>query len=360
MKKAISIFVILLFCFNGLTGQEAKTMSYYKGALNEMKLMLEDSIPLNFKRSVFLTENAFYDGKLDYEKFDKVIRYFSSMVDAYRLANPLPYKGSDYENVAKNYAIYKFMTDTIWLTKDTALHYPYSYNFDDFAGKKDWASMFVTNLIQSRKGNCHSMPFLYKMIAEEIGAGAYLSLAPYHMYIKTNSEKYGWFNTELTNGMFPVDAWVAASGYVSLDAIRNGIYMDPLSLKQSIAFCLYDLAKGCERKHGFQQFPFIFGCLNLALEHYPNFINALLYKSECLKQRFDIYMTLYGAESFKDILDMETPKEIFTEMEKLYAKILGLGFREMPPEMYKEWMASLIENKEKYENNEILINFKQE
>jgi hypothetical protein len=334
--------------------QQINSGQLYTNAYRELKLMLQDSIKPDFKRAVFITENAYYDDKLSYEGLNKLIDVYVNIIKAYMQANPLPYKGSDYDNVSKNFAIYQFMSDTIWLAKDTALHYPYTYDFDDFACEKDWSGMFVSKLLQTHKGNCHSMPFLYKILADELGAEAYLSLAPYHMYIKTRSEKTGWFNTELTNGMFPVDAWVAASGYVTLEAMRSGIYMDTLSYKQSIAFCLYDLAKGCERKYGFQQFPFIFACLNLALEYYPNFINALIYKAECLKKRFDIYMRLYNAKDFKDILTYETPKEIYDEMQAEYVKILNLGFREMPPQMYHEWLMSLKDNKEKYQNNKIL------
>ncbi|MBN2520155.1 MAG: hypothetical protein JXB17_06605 [Bacteroidales bacterium] len=365
MRKSRVIVFVLLVSFKGLFGQINNQNQYniikqqYIEAFDEMKLMLKDSIPLNFKRAVFLNENAYYEGNLDYEKYIQLIDFYVFVINSYIKANPLPYKGTDYDIVSRNYGIYKFMTDTIWLTKDTAIHYPYKYNFEDYAGEKDWASMYVTTLIETGKGNCHSMPFLYKILAEELGADAYLSLAPYHMYIKSKSEKTGWYNTELTNGMFPVDAWVAASGYVSLEAMQNGIYMDTLGLKQSIAFCIYDLAKGCEKKLGFKEFPFIFDCLDLALKYYPNFINAMIYKAECLKKRFDIYMELYEANDFNDILDIEEPKTIFTEMENLYVEILNLGFREMPPKMYKEWINSLKENKTKYQNNKILIIFNQ-
>jgi hypothetical protein len=164
--------------------------------------------------------------------------------------------------------------------------------------------MFVTRFIQTGKGNCHALPFLYKILADEIGAKAYLSLAQNHMYIKSRSEKTGWFNTELTNGMFPVDAWVATSGYVTLEAMQSGIYMDTLGAKQSIAFCLYDLAKGSEKRYGFKEFPFIFDCLNLALEYYPNFITALIYKAECLKKRFDQQPPKIPNENEKDLTNI--------------------------------------------------------
>ncbi|MBN1971237.1 MAG: hypothetical protein JW870_17860 [Candidatus Delongbacteria bacterium] len=325
----------------------------YYDALHEIRLMLQDSILPDFKRAVFLTENAYLDGVLDYSKYCNLIDYYGLLIQSFAQSNPLDYQDTDYVNVALNSAIFYFMADTIFLSNDTILHYPYKYDFDDFDAQKDWSSMFVCNLIETGTGNCHSMPFMYKILADKVGAKAYLALAPYHMYIKTYSEKSGWYNTELTSAMFPVDAWISASGYIQLDAIKNGIYMDTLSNKQSIAFCLFDLAKGYEKKFGAKAYPFIFDCLDLALEHYPNFVNAMIYKAELLRQSFDAHLYLNATNNFKDILHLETPKQIYNEMEKLYAQALKLGYREMPREMYNEWYLSLKNSTDKYHDKKM-------
>ena len=65
---------------------------------------------------------------------------------------------------------------------------------------------------------------------DELGEKCWLALAPNHMYIKAKTQHIGWYNIELTTGDFPTDAWLMASGYIHLDAVRNGIYTDTLSL----------------------------------------------------------------------------------------------------------------------------------
>ncbi len=53
--------------------------------------------------------------------------------------------------------------------------------------KKLWSNMFVSTLIATGKGNCHSMPLLYKLIMDELGEKCWLALAPNHMYIKSKN-----------------------------------------------------------------------------------------------------------------------------------------------------------------------------
>ena len=95
------------------------------------------------------------------------------------------------------------------------------------------------------------------MIMDELKQDAYLSLAPNHIYIKVQNKRAGWYNIELTCGDFPTDAWLMSSGYIHIDALRNGIYMDTLSSKQAVALCLVDLAHGYRAKFGLQNGSFM-------------------------------------------------------------------------------------------------------
>ncbi len=190
--------------------------------------------------------------------------------------------------------------------------------------------MFVTMLMGTKKGNCHSLPMLYKIILEEMGESAWLAVAPNHFYIKTYNKYAGWHNIELTGGSFPTDAWIITSGYVHLDAIRSGIYMDTLSQRQSVAVCLVDLAMGHERKHGVKDTAFILKCCRTALKYYPNYINAMLLEAE----------TLYAA--YRETSTVREQKNIsLQKLTALYAHIHTLGYRKKPKEMYQNWLLSM-------------------
>jgi hypothetical protein len=320
---------------------------FYHEALSEIDSMLNENKELDFKKAVFVTENAFLEKHMNYKLFCDEIKRLAIICDARANEDTLNYKREDYSIVAKSAAIFSLMTDTtFYLTKDYILNFPYTYDFEDYNGEKDWTKMFVTKLLVEHKGNCHSLPYLYKILAEEIGAQAYLSFAPNHIYIK-NKSKRGMYNTELTNAMMPIDAWIMASGFITVEAIKSGIYMKALDIKESVAVCLYDLAKGYERKFGLNDDGFSLRCLNLALEHYPNFVNAMLAKTEILKDQ-------YAEMSKNEITVDEKIEEIYKELEQLYVHILNLGYREMPPKMYEEWLHSLKENANKYRNNLII------
>ncbi len=324
MKNIYILF--LLFLFN--TSIQAQTsQTYYLDAFNEIDLMLSTN-SMSFKKAVYLTENSYYNNQLDYDVFEGVIAFYGSMSKNITLSGDIiDYRERDKDVAMAQCAVFTFMTDSISVTtaKGIVVHPPFTYNHEDFVGLKDWSNMFVSTLMQTKKGNCHSLPYLYKMIMDELGYESHLALAPNHIYIKANNKKVGWYNIELTCGDFPTDAWYAASGYIHTDAIRNGIYMRALSDKEAVAMTLVDLAQGYQAKFGIEDGSFILKCCNTALEHFPNYINAMLLKAEIL------------TELYRESND----EELFSQMTELYTNIHKLGYRKMPQQMYANWMNSL-------------------
>ncbi|MCU0391426.1 MAG: hypothetical protein MUE81_09935 [Thermoflexibacter sp.] len=296
----------------------------YEQAYKELERMLQGRQKVDFKRAVFITENAYLDNQLDYKGFCQVIKDITQLVKIVKSNITLDYELKDKEAVLTNAAIFRYLSDTLSTKDDLVKILPYQYDFEDFAGEKNWERMFVSKLLVSKSGNCHSLPFLYKILADELGAPAWLALAPHHLYIKCHSKKTQFYNTELTSKTFPIDAWIMASGYVSYQNIMSGIYMDTLSQKQSIALTLVDLAKGYERKNPTNHENFALKCTNLALRYFPNCINAMLLKAETMRK---IY------EKSKDNM-------IYTDLEQLCTTIFNTGYAQMPEEMYVEWLMS--------------------
>jgi hypothetical protein len=357
--KQLKLFILFSFC--SVFAQAQTDQEIYDKAFEKVNCMLLETCSASFKDAVFTVENAYFSNQLDKENFDKRILFLTQLSKSLIANRELIYNLPDKEEVKKCAAIFTVIADTVPILIDSgkvAYIYPYTYDFNDIWGHKEWSNMFVSKLLETKTGNCHSLPYLYKILADEIGVKAHISVAPNHFYIKHQNKGNGWFNTELTSGIFPVDAWLMASGYIHLDAVVNKLYMEALSEKQMLALNLIDLAKGYEKKLGVHaKIEFILKCCDTALRYYPNYINALILKAETKKKEFDFLMTKYNAQNPADILIHPEAQQVFNEMTALYAQIHELGYRKMPEEMYLNWLVSLKAERSKYENKNI-SNFK--
>lgn len=352
--------LLLASTFNCFSTEAGDSKRYYQQAYEIIDSMLTGKEPLNFRKAVFATENAYLEGMLDLSMINKEISFLLNLTEALLQSNLITYSETDRSTVERQAAIFKILTDTIPIIIDSVsilLHTPYLYDFEDMWGQNDWTKMFVSKLLKSHKGNCHSMPYLYKILAEEFKVPAYLSFAPNHIYIKQYCKKTGWYNTELTSATFPVDAWIMASGYVHLDAIRNGLYMDTLSLKQSVAYCLLDLAQGFQQKYGKSNPDFVIKCCNTVLKYHPVNVNAMLTKAEAQKFFIDTEMKEMGVKSPYDLFTDSLIMAMYTEMEQTYVRLHQLGYRRMPEEMYLQWLGMLKNETEKYIDKKVILKF---
>jgi hypothetical protein len=353
-KSLLQVFLLLIFYVKNVNAQQ-HFEKIYPNCLLELTTMLKNNA-LSFKDAVFAVENAYYDNILDTTQFSEGIESLHRLSLGYLRSNNLNYKSADSNKVKKWASIYKIMTDTITLiyVNKTIAHLPFYYDFDDIFGGKHWENMFVTKLLATRKGNCHSMPYLYKILCEELGVPCHLALAPNHIYVKHHSEKAGWYNTELTSASFPIDAWLMASGYITLQAIQSGIYMDALDDKQCIALCVLDLAKGFDRKYPDNDGTFIIKCCDLTLEHFPKCINALLFKAETRKKQIERFMKMLNISNPSVLRLQPEGQKLWEDMNRLYTQIHRLGYRTMPEQMYVEWLVSLQKEREKYVNKQVM------
>jgi len=338
MKKIAFTILLILFSKFCATAQNQEKLFEQSYALLNNMLVNENSY--SFKKAVFSVENAYLDNKLDTLNINKQIRFLTSLSNSLIKDRFLAYLEKDKPTVNKWASVYQIMCDTIPINYNDKLYKysPFGYDFNDVFGHKTRENLFVSKLLETHKGNCHSLPYLYKILCEELGVDANLALAPNHVYIKHNSIKDGWYNTELTSGIFPIDAWIMASGYVHLDAISNGVYMKALNKRESIALVLIDLADNYNAKFPDNDGIFILKCCETALKQYPNFATALILRAETHLKQID-------KEQNKTKHDIQ-----FKDLEKEYAHIHEIGYRNMPENMYLEWLVSLKTERNKYEN----------
>ena len=179
---------------------------YFDIAINEIDQMLKGEKALNFKRAVYLVENAYYEGKISWEEYNNGILsikpILNKMIDDRNLRQ---YK------TAGNWAVFTYMSDSI---PENGFK-PYQYDFESFMSDSDKESYMISRLLKTRKGNCRALPYFYKILADEVGVEAFIAIAPMHCYVKHRDEQGSWWNLEMTTGSFSRSSFIMETFNVS-------------------------------------------------------------------------------------------------------------------------------------------------
>ncbi|KFF09861.1 hypothetical protein IW15_22100 [Chryseobacterium soli] len=318
-----------------LSGKEG-TQAYYD-AYNQLASLNTDNYTVS--QANFIVENAYYGGKQNFNQFKSGIQK-----TAKQLLQKMKERKEDIEsNTDKNLMIFEYFSKDMKL--GGVQHKAYKYDFEDYMGQKDHSKMFVAKLLKTGSGQCHSMPLLYLMLAEEMNTEASLAYAPNHTYIKFLDEEGEWQNAELTNGIFTANSLILESGYIKSEALQNDIYMKSLSKKELLAQFYADLANGYAHKYGMDEF--VGKSLDKALEYSPNNIYANQLKSMYQQARLTYVANQLG------IKDLENPEELqnirfypkaralLQEAKAQFNNIDNLGFVMMPEGAYEQWLGNM-------------------
>ena len=357
MKKIIFFLLTAIFAATTLKASEKTDSSkiYFENAFSELKSMLEGKTPLSFEQAVFVSENPFWNNQYSFVNFKKAIDVHLYLIEniiadndhsdtmnfsAHVMPNGkfkmddiryLPKEKKElYLNALKNWAIFKYITDTIVVAP--FYHLPISYASNDPFGRKNWASSQVLNLLASKepKGNCFALAGLFKILSDRLNAGATICTAPQHIYIQHRDKKGDMYNVELATAGHPGDGIIQTLTYTTNEAIMSGIALREYNDKESIGLCLVNLAKSYEHKFNSKGDEFILRCAELTLKHDSLNLNALLLKQQVLDAR----VTNYAVKNkINDLNRLKTDKGIsgiYSHLQKHLVKLYALGYRQMP------------------------------
>lgn len=318
-------------------GTPSGIVDYYMTAVQEVASMLSGKTELSFKRAVFLTENAYYGGTLDWLAYCAEIDRIES-----RLKEMILDKNLGLVRTAANWAVFTYMTDSIPENN----YAPYQYDLENFMGDSDYESFMVTRLLQTRKGNCHSLPYLYKILADEMGAEACLALAPMHVFIKHRDEDGKWWNLELTSGTFSRTSFIIESFGVTDAGMQSGLYMKPLSTLESVALCLSDLIDYYEKTTGKYSGSLVEAAYNSGLRVYPNSL-LQLQKYNDLKDMVDSEMLKRDLKTYDQAESVAELSPLCVELEKTAEHIEQMGYYQLSADDYEVKVNEMISQKTK-------------
>ncbi len=268
MARAASLLGIFALCAVSVSGALAAA----SGDPIESNNLTSD---IRTIRAVFETPDNALDlatAKLTFDKLvdpsidvDRTLRQIDQMVQVVKtMAGPNP------TTIQKLTAVRRF----IYVDGDWNGHRPFQYDMTDPLGKKIIDKLLPT-YIETRRGNCVSMPILFIILANRLGVHVTASTAPFHVFAKFIDDATGkTYNLETTSGAFPArDAWVRQNFPMSDLAIKNGIYLKTLTKKETVAVMAeivleHDMAEG--------RWQEVIDAADVILKYYPHFVNAML------------------------------------------------------------------------------------
>jgi len=328
-----------------------KGTEFFREALHMINEMLEGKTKLDLKKAVFIVENAYYGNRMDYKQFNKAIQDA-----AYICRLKMREYGSE-DDLVKNLTIFNYISDTTRVklpgTEKILTRFPMKYDFNDYQGKEQWSNMFVSKLMGTHSGQCHSMPLYFQILSQELGSESYITHSPNHSFIRFKSKKGNWYNAELTCGAIVSDASIMECGYVKAEALKSGIYMDTLSMHETVACCINDLASGYIRKYGYDSFSK--KCVDAVRKYYPNQLHAIMGEANW-QTVTTTYIARQKGRPPVEIFKRDTlAKKSLDRMHELYSILNNLGYEDMPKKHYDNWLNGLKKAKTKPENQKSFI-----
>lgn len=320
----------------------------YRNALVALKTFNPDSFSLI--KAVFIVENAYFDNRASFKSFYDAL---------YRRANVvkqiMAYEGLSLNNsLALNYAIQKlYQLNNQIHDKGTNKTYhvtSFRYDFDDIRGEKDYTKMFASKMLATGKGQCHSMPLVYLMITEILGGKAWLSLAPQHSFIKFQDANGSLMNFETTNGNLVSNNWLLQSGFINVNALKAGTYLDTLSQRKLYAQCLTDLLMGYMDKFGYDRLSE--DMLICILQVDPNNMTALIIDANVKTSIAMRRIRDAGKPKEQDLPRFPDAYQAYLDMKAAYDKVDSKGYQDMPKDAYQAWLKTIDRERKKQQVKE--------
>ena len=336
--------------YSGMAGTQ-----YFHNAFNEINRMLTGEASLSLKDATFLIENAYYENTLSYADYNNYIREVVGLCQAKMKQDGLNEK----DPMAQIMMLFHFMTDTFTLkmagTEKTLTHYPMEYDTEDPGGEEDRTKMFVTKLMATNSGQCATLPRLYMIFAETMGTEAFLSYAPLHSFVKIKDNEGNWYNLELTSGTILHDQHQLLNSFMKAEALRNRLYFEPMTPKQTVGDMLIELASAYMDKYGID--GFVAQCVNTVLQHDPANIRAHILKSNYYSVYATYVLQMAGITSIEQIAECPSANRAYQTAMNYRYKLTEMGFEPMPRELYQTWLQSIHDEKNKSDTNKLKLKY---
>jgi regulator of sirC expression with transglutaminase-like and TPR domain len=151
---------------------------------------------------------------------------------------------------------------------------PFSYDLKDPLGQT-LRHKLLSDYLQTRLGNCVSMPLLFLIVADRAGiANVALAQAPLHYFVRITLPDGRQANLETTSGGYPArDEYIRQNMPMTDRAIQGGIYMRSLTKREAIADMATNVADNLLAQERYED---VIAVEEVVLRNFPHDVYAML------------------------------------------------------------------------------------
>lgn len=152
---------------------------------------------------------------------------------------------------------------------------PFQYDSSDPLGNSP-ENRLLERYLETRSGNCITMPILFAILGQRLGLDMTLSEAPLHVFVKYTDDAGAVWNLEATSGGgYTRDAWYRQKLLISEKSVALGTYLRPLTTEETTALIASFIVEDKLRRGEFEE---AIAVSDVLLRYYPNFAYVLLKK----------------------------------------------------------------------------------
>lgn len=218
-------------------------------------------------------------------------------------------------------------------------HKVFRYDLNDPLGSNIQHKL-LTHYLNTRQGNCVSMPILFAILGQRLGIDVSLSLAPLHILATFTDENGVTQYLETTSGAYPArKEWLKKEFNITDAAVDNGLYLKKLNKKEMVAVLASTVM---EHAMGRDDYDKAIRIANVILEVNPNDVNAMLTKATAA----GLIMERDYVKKYPRPSDIPPEQYWWYEIlastnQSLFIKAERLGWRQPTPEQENRYLESV-------------------
>jgi regulator of sirC expression with transglutaminase-like and TPR domain len=144
---------------------------------------------------------------------------------------------------------------------------PFGYDHSNVRGA-DVRVKLISHYLDTRLGDCVSMPVLFLILADKLGLEVALAQAPNHLFVRHTDRGGLVTNFETTSGANPArDEWIRQVRPMTDRAIESRLYMRTLSRREGVAVMATTVLQHLMDSGRYEQ---AIGVGETILSHHPN------------------------------------------------------------------------------------------